>query len=49
MVTPPGKFSKIFSKMENGYVAMTLEKIPRACEKGRGCGQIKMIKEGEGN
>lgn len=34
MVDTPGKFSTIFLEMENGDVAKTLEKFPRAREKG---------------
>lgn len=31
---PPGEFSMNISKMENGDVATTLEKFPRARERG---------------
>lgn len=34
ILNPPGKFSINFLKMENGYVATTLEKFPRARERG---------------
>lgn len=33
-LNPPGEFSMNFLKMENGDVAMTLEKFPRARERG---------------
>ena len=33
--TPPGQFSVKIFEVENGHVAITLEKFPRAREKGR--------------
>lgn len=34
MVDTPGKFSANFFRVENGHVEATLEKFPRAREKG---------------
>lgn len=36
MVDSPGQFSEKIFEVENGHVAITLEKFPRAREKGVG-------------
>lgn len=41
-ISPPVQFSAIFFEMENGDVAITLEKFPRARERGgRRCREKK--------